>query len=108
MKQLRLKGLSWKSYGPTSAESRLISKLDQDDYGFVQLSFEYLQGQRLHSLSREPVPGFNHPVNNVVLVSIWTTPCCNLCLLAFVLSLCTFDENLALSSLIPSPRLAGV
>lgn len=56
-KSLRLEGIS----GDHLLQGSKTSQLQLGAQDCVQLHFERLQGQRLHKLSRQPVPLFNHP-----------------------------------------------
>lgn len=67
----------------------------------VCLSFENLQGWRVHSVSGQPVLVSDQPHGQFLLILSQNFHCSRLCLLPLVLSLCTSREHLVSSSLHP-------
>lgn len=52
-------------------EQAYLAPVTQDH---VQLGFEYLQGWRVHSLSRQPVPVLSHPDGKKMLRDVHRRP----------------------------------
>lgn len=61
-----------------SSPSLLVKQgqLEQVAQGSVQSGFQYLQGLRLHSLSVQPAPEFNHPLSKNVYFLCLCGICC--------------------------------
>jgi len=58
----------WRSSAPASQiEHGCLDPVAQDH---VQTAFQYLQGERLHNLSGQPVPGLSHPRSKEVLPDV--------------------------------------
>lgn len=75
-----------RSASPTSLPKQ--GQLRQFAQDSIQLSFEYLQGWRLHSFARQPLPVLNHPHSKSVFSPIsWDLPRFSLCPLPCTLPL---------------------
>lgn len=103
--------MEWLRWEGTSGNHLLqpLSKqgqAQQDAQGHVQSASEYLQEQRLHNLSGQPVPVFDHLHSELhFLMYKWIFLYFNLCSCLFITSLGTTGKSLAPSSLLPIRHL---
>lgn len=63
------------------------------------MAFEYLQGQKLHSIFGQSMPVYGHPLSENVFPDVQSFLCFSMCPLPLVLSLCSTEKSPALSSL---------